>query len=163
MMVTQFLVPTHYWDNTDTQLPCKPWRWVPVSCRRGNRRQSNEGKFVLFQHVSVSIVSENGFNQVVQQLAVFASPCCVAISSSSPSCSIFDWASTAGSTRPARLPVEYEDWDSGVVLPSRLSCKSILFTVWHDRQTKMTCSMLRRNTRYSGIQCAAWLSMSVLQ
>ena len=38
-------------------------------------------------------------------------------------------ANTAGSTRPARLPVAYEDWDSGVALPSRLSCKSILFTV----------------------------------
>ena len=30
------------------------------------------------------IVSENGFNQVAQQLAVFASPCCVAVSNSSP-------------------------------------------------------------------------------
>lgn len=85
------------------------------------------------------IVPENGFNQVVQQLAVFASPCCVAIGSSSPSCSIFDWASTAGSTRPARLPVEYEDWDSGVVLyqvawvasPFCLQCDMIDKPRWH--------------------------------
>ena len=30
------------------------------------------------------IVSENGFNQVAQQLAVFASPCCVAVSKLEP-------------------------------------------------------------------------------
>ena len=73
MMVTQFLVPTQYWDNTDTQCHAT-YEYEDVSCRGGNADNPAKGNFALLKHVSISRCFERWFQPGS------AATCCVCIS-----------------------------------------------------------------------------------